>query len=103
MFYFAIYTKIIFYIHFVFRRVDTRPRIYYNRIAKPVKEETVMTVLEKMKKVMQDKGISEQDLAAAIGVSKGAMHNWMKGVGKPSANAEAKFEKYCTDNGVSFE
>ena len=48
-----------------------------------------MTVLEKMKKVMQDKGISEQDLAAAIGVSKGAMHNWMKGVGKPSANAVA--------------
>jgi len=59
--------------------------------------------LEKMKKVMQDKGISEQDLAAAIGVSKGAMHNWMKGVGKPSGNAEAKLEKYCTDNGISFE
>ena len=62
-----------------------------------------MEIIEKMKKVMEEKGLTEQQLADAIGVSKGAMHNWMKGVGKPSANAEAKFEKYCADNGVSFE
>ena len=62
-----------------------------------------MTATEKMKKIIETKGLTEAQLAEALGVSKGAMHNWMKGVGKPSANAEAKFEKYCADNGVSFE
>lgn len=58
-----------------------------------------MEIIEKMKKVMEEKGLTEQQLADAIGVSKGAMHNWMKGVGKPSANAVQKFEKYCESNG----
>ena len=54
-----------------------------------------MGAIEKMKAVMQEKGLTEQQLAEAIGVSKGAMHNWMKGVGKPSANAVKKLEAYC--------
>ena len=54
-----------------------------------------METVEKMKQVMQEKGLTEQQLAEAIGVSKGAMHNWMKGVGKPSANAVKKFEDDC--------
>ena len=58
-----------------------------------------MEIIEKMKNVMEEKGLTEQQLADAIGVSKGAMHNWMKGVGKPSANAVQKFEKYCESNG----
>ncbi len=53
-----------------------------------------MDIIEKMKAVMQEKGLTEQQLAEAIGVSKGAMHNWMKGIGKPSANAEKKFEEF---------
>lgn len=55
-----------------------------------------MDAVEKMKQVMAEKGLSEQQLAEAIGVSKGAMHNWMKGVGKPSANAEKKLEAYLS-------
>ena len=62
-----------------------------------------MTATEKMKKIIETKGLTEAQLAEALGVSKGAMHNWMKGVGKPNGNAEAKLEKYCTDNGISFE
>lgn len=54
-----------------------------------------MDTIEKMKQIMAEKGMTEQQLAEAIGVSKGAMHNWMKGVGHPSANAEKKFEAYC--------
>lgn len=62
-----------------------------------------MDIVEKMKKVMQDKAMTEQQLAEAIGVSKGAMHNWIKGVGKPSANAVQKFEKYCADNQIAAD
>lgn len=54
-----------------------------------------MDTVEKMKQIMAEKGMTEQQLAEAIGVSKGAMHNWMKGVGRPSANAVQKFEAYC--------
>ena len=54
-----------------------------------------MDTIEKMKQIMAEKGMTEQQLAEAIGVSKGAMHNWMKGVGHPSANAVKKFEAYC--------
>ena len=54
-----------------------------------------MDTVEKMKQIMAEKGMTEQQLAEAIGVSKGAMHNWMKGVGRPSANAVQKVAAYC--------
>ena len=61
-----------------------------------------MTATEKMKKIIETKGLTEAQLAEAIGVSKGAMHNWMKGVGKPTGTPEAKLQKYAPDNGIFF-
>ena len=62
-----------------------------------------MTAAEKIKKIVEEKGIAPDELAAALGVSKGALHNWLKGTGRPSANAQAKLEKYCTGNNIPFE
>lgn len=59
--------------------------------------------IEKMKQVMAERGLTEEQLAEAIGVSRGAMHNWIKGTGKPSANAVAKFEKYCSGDASTNE
>lgn len=62
-----------------------------------------MEIAEKIRAFMDEKKMSEAEFAAAVGVSRGALHNWLKGVGRPSANAAEKIEKYLSGDAEGSE
>ncbi len=62
-----------------------------------------MEVKEKIEKIMSEKNMTVEDLAAAIGVSASSLRLVLKDKGIVSKYAVEKIDKYAADNGVAFD
>ncbi len=62
-----------------------------------------MEIKEKIEKIMAEKNITVEDLAAAVGISPSTLRGVVKGKGNLSKYGVEKIDKYCADNGIKFE
>lgn len=62
-----------------------------------------MSFPEKVKTVRYKLGLSQEKLAAKLGVSFSTINRWEKGHGKPSFLALDKFTTLCKENNIEFD
>ncbi len=62
-----------------------------------------MTFAEKVKLLRKKLNISQERLAAQLGVSFSTVNRWEKGRAMPSYLAQEKFSLFCKNNGVFFD
>lgn len=62
-----------------------------------------MTFPEKVRYVRQKLYLSQQSLAAAIGVSFPTINRWENDKCKPNLMLESKFMSFCNAKGIVFE
>lgn len=61
-----------------------------------------MSFSEKVIAVRKQLNLSQERLAAHLGVSFSTINRWEKGRSKPSYLAQEKFIAFCKDSGISF-
>ena len=61
-----------------------------------------MTFGEKIKLVRYKLYLSQEDIARKIGMAFSTVNRWERGHALPSFKAQAKFDKFCKDNGILF-
>jgi len=64
--------------------------------------ESFETFPELIKKVRKQLGISQEDLAHALGVSFATVNRWENGKTTPSKLAQRQFEQFCQQKDISF-
>lgn len=62
-----------------------------------------MTFPEKVIKVRYELGLSQEKLAAKLGVSFSTVNRWEKGHAMPSYLALDKFNTLCKENNIEFK
>lgn len=62
-----------------------------------------MAFQDKVKELRKKLGISQEKLAARLGVSFSTVNRWEKGHAKPSYLALDRFETLCKECGITFE
>ncbi len=58
---------------------------------------------EKIEKIIAAKGITVEELAAAVGISPSTLRNVAKGKIPLSRYGTEKLDKYCADNNITIE
>lgn len=61
-----------------------------------------MNFSEKVIIVRKKLNLSQEKLAALLGVSFSTINRWEKGRSKPSYLAQEKFVSFCKENGINF-
>ncbi|MBP3631107.1 MAG: helix-turn-helix transcriptional regulator [Clostridia bacterium] len=61
-----------------------------------------MTFADKVVIARKELGLSQERLAAKLGVSFSTVNRWEKGRAKPSYLALEKFEELCNENNIIF-
>ena len=61
-----------------------------------------MSFADKVKEVRKQLNISQEKLAAKLGVSFSTVNRWEKGHSYPSYKAQAQFELLCKENCIVF-
>lgn len=61
-----------------------------------------MNFAEKVKMVRKELKLSQEKLAARLGVSFSTVNRWEKGHSFPSYIAQRQFEQLCKENGIIF-
>lgn len=61
-----------------------------------------MSFAEKVKMVRKQLKLSQEKLAAKLGVSFSTVNRWEKGHSFPSYMAQTQFEQLCRENGIIF-
>ena len=62
----------------------------------------MMSFADKVKEVRKKLNLSQEKLAAKLGVSFSTVHRWEKGHSFPSYIAQSQFESLCKENGIVF-
>ena len=62
-----------------------------------------MTFADKVKYLRKTLKLSQERLAAQLGVSFSTVNRWEKGHAMPSYLAQEKFIAFCKENGITFE
>lgn len=57
---------------------------------------------DKVKEVRKKLNLSQEKLAARLGVSFSTVNRWEKGHSYPSYKAQSRFELFCKKNGIVF-
>lgn len=57
---------------------------------------------DKVKVVRKKLNLSQEKLAAKLGVSFSTVNRWEKGHSYPSYKAQSQFESLCKENGIVF-
>lgn len=59
-----------------------------------------MTTVEKINKIMEVKGMTADEAADALGISRSSISSYLKGKGILSKYGVEKVDKYCEENGI---
>ena len=62
-----------------------------------------MLFSEKVKRVRQALGLSQEDLARKLDMSFATINRWESGIYKPSKLAKKVFDDFCEKNNISFD
>lgn len=62
-----------------------------------------MTFAEKVKQARDILHLSQEKLAAQLGISFSTVNRWEKGHAMPSYLAQEKFFSFCKKNGITFK
>lgn len=62
----------------------------------------MMSFADKVKEVRKKLNLSQEKLAARLGVSFSTVNRWEKGHSYPSYMAQSHFESLCKENGIVF-
>lgn len=62
----------------------------------------MMSFADKVKEVRKKLNLSQEKLAAKLGVSFSTVNRWEKGHSFPSYKAQSQFESLCKEKGIIF-